>query len=143
MKEQGLIKQRRRRGKGQQANQPEAAPREMRSFEVRHVHGLWRADYHVGSRKVVSPSGVWQPPVLLGFLDDRSRLACHLQWYLTETTETFVHGLCQAARRQAKPVVGKSRCLFGVGSWRNPSGLCRTKPVRRREAREERGRGGS
>jgi transposase InsO family protein len=103
MKEQGLVKQRRRRRKGQVADDPDFAPREMRSFEVRHVHGLWHADYHVGSRKVLNPTGEWRTPVLLGFLDDRSRLACHLQWYLSETAETFVHGLCQAILKRGLP----------------------------------------
>jgi hypothetical protein len=46
-----------------------------------------------GSIVAVPPS---QSPVLLCFPDDRSRLVCHLQWYLAETAETFVHGLCQA-----------------------------------------------
>jgi hypothetical protein len=35
-------------------------------------------------------------PQLLGILDDHSRLACHLQWYLDETAEDLVHGLRQA-----------------------------------------------
>jgi hypothetical protein len=34
-------------------------------------------------------------PLLLGVLDDRSRLTCHVQWYLEETAECLVHGLCQ------------------------------------------------
>ena len=29
-------------------------------------------------------------PQLLGILDDRSRLCCHLQWYLAETAEDLV-----------------------------------------------------
>jgi hypothetical protein len=40
---------------------------------------------------------------LLGVLDDRSRLACHLQWYLDETAETLVHGLAQAIQKRALP----------------------------------------
>ena len=36
-------------------------------------------------------------------LDDRSRLACHLQWYLVESTETAVHGLSQAVLKRGLP----------------------------------------
>jgi len=42
-------------------------------------------------------------PLLLGVLDDRSRLACHLQWYLEETAKTLAHGLCQAFQKRALP----------------------------------------
>ena len=54
------------------------------------------ADLHSAKRRVLTASGEWKTPVLLGFLDDHSRLGCHLQWYLAETAEVFVHGLCQA-----------------------------------------------
>ena len=57
MKEQGLLKQRRRRRKGADGDEPATAPREMRAFQVSHVHGLWHSDYHVGSRKVLTPAG--------------------------------------------------------------------------------------
>ena len=46
--------------------------------------GLWHWDCHHGSRKVLTPRGEWRTPILFGVLDDRSRLACHLQWYLSE-----------------------------------------------------------
>ena len=45
----------------------------------------------------------WKTPILLGFLDDHSRLGCHLQWYLAETAEVFVHGLCQAFMKRGLP----------------------------------------
>jgi hypothetical protein len=67
------------------------------------VHGLWHLDFHHGSRKVLSRTAAWVRPLLLGVLDDRSRLACHLQWYLDETAETFVHGLAQAIQKRALP----------------------------------------
>ena len=41
--------------------------------------------------------------MLLAILDDRSRLICHAQWYLDETVETLVHGLCQAFHKRALP----------------------------------------
>jgi putative transposase len=77
--------------------------REVRSYEAEYVQGLWHADYHHGSRKVVLPEGRWATPRLLGILDDHSRLACHLQWYLEETAETLVHGLCQAFQKRGLP----------------------------------------
>ena len=76
---------------------------EVRSFEVEYVHGLWHLDFHHGSRKVLTRTGAWGRPRLLGVLDDRSRLACHLQWYLDETAETLVHGLAQAIQTRALP----------------------------------------
>jgi putative transposase len=102
MKSSGLIKQRRRRG-GRKSTVPDFETRERRSFEVEHVHGLWHTDYHEGSRRVLLPSGQWHKCHLLSFLDDRSRLVCHLQWYLAQTAETFVHGLTQAIVKRGLP----------------------------------------
>lgn len=77
--------------------------RETRSFEVSHVHGLWHLDFHEGSRAILTPGGEWKKPQLLGILDDRSRLCCHLQWYLDETAEALVHGLSQAFQKRGLP----------------------------------------
>ncbi len=77
--------------------------REVRSFEASHVHGLWHLDFHAGSRRILTPAGQWLTPHLFGTLDDRSRLCCHLQWYLDETAETLVHGLSQALQKRALP----------------------------------------
>ena len=76
---------------------------EVRSFEAEYVHGLWHLDFHQGSRKVLTLTGDWLTPHLLGVLDDRSRLACHLQWYLGETAEALVHGLSQAIQKRGLP----------------------------------------
>jgi transposase InsO family protein len=76
---------------------------EVRSFEAEYVHGLWHLDFHQGSRKVLTAAGTWLTPHLLGVLDDRSRLACHLQWYTAETAETLVHGLAQAIQKRGLP----------------------------------------
>jgi transposase InsO family protein len=76
---------------------------EVRSYEAEYVHGLWHADFHHGSRQVLMPSGCWVSPLLLGIIDDHSRLVCHLQWYLDETAETLVHGLSQALQKRALP----------------------------------------
>ncbi len=76
--------------------------REVRSFESSHVHALWHLDYHHG-RRVVDVHGAWHTPKVLCILDDRSRLCCHIQWYLDETAETLVHGLTQAFHKRGLP----------------------------------------
>lgn len=76
---------------------------EVRSFEVDHVSALWHLDFHHAARKVLTRTGVWVKPMLLGVIDDRSRLCCHLQWYLDETAESLVHGLMQAFMKRGLP----------------------------------------
>ena len=76
---------------------------EVRSYEATHVHGLWHLDFHSGSRRILTAKGEWLTPHLFGVLDDRSRLACHLQWYLDESAESLVHGLSQAIQKRALP----------------------------------------
>jgi transposase InsO family protein len=77
--------------------------REVRSYEAAFVNGLWHWDCHHGSRKVLTPRGEWRTPILFGVLDDRSRLACHLQWYLSESAEIIAHGLSQAMQKRGLP----------------------------------------
>lgn len=77
--------------------------REVRSYEATHVNALWHLDFHHGRRKVLTVDGQWVVPLLLGVLDDRSRLCCHAQWYLFETAECLVHGLCQAILKRGLP----------------------------------------
>jgi transposase InsO family protein len=76
---------------------------EVRSYEVEHVNALWHLDFHHGSRKVLTAEGEWVKPMLLGVLDDHSRLVCHLQWYLDETASSLTHGLCQAFMKRGLP----------------------------------------
>jgi transposase InsO family protein len=103
LKAQGLERQRRRRGPRAAGTREPLEAREVRSYEAEYVHGLWHADFHHGSRKIVRPDGRWQTPLLLGVLDDCSRVVCHLQWYLDETAASFVHGLCQAIQKRGLP----------------------------------------
>ena len=101
MKHNGLGKRRRPR---RHEEEPGFVPRERRSFEVAHVHALWHFDFHEAKRTVALPSGGRKKPVLLGILDDHSRLCCHAQWYLDEeNTESLVHGLCQAFQKRGLP----------------------------------------
>lgn len=76
---------------------------EVRSFEVDHVNALWHLDFHHGSRKVLTRQGQWVTPMILCVIDDRSRLVCHLQWYLDETAQSLIHALCQAFMKRGLP----------------------------------------
>ncbi len=77
--------------------------REVRSYEVAHVNALWHLDFHHGSHKILNPGGEWVKPLLLGILDDHSRLVCHAQWYWSETAQDLVHGLSQAFLKRGLP----------------------------------------
>jgi transposase InsO family protein len=106
MRVNGLDKRRRltpRTTEGAERAQQRIVDREVRSYEAEYVNGLWHWDCHHGSRKVLTPRGEWVTPILFGVLDDRSRLACHLQWYLAETAEVIAHGLSQAFQKRGLP----------------------------------------
>ena len=107
----GLEKRRRvtsRRTDGAARAEARLADREVRSYEAEYVSSLWHWDCHHGSRKVLDRRGEWVTPILFGVLDDRSRLACHLQWYLAETAEVIAHGLSQAFQKRGLPRSGLS-----------------------------------
>lgn len=106
MKANALLRQRRVMAhltEGERRAAARLAEREVRSFEADHVNGLWHADFHHGSLPVLTPRGEWVRPIVLGVLDDRSRLACHVQWYFEETARVFVHGLSQAFQKHGLP----------------------------------------
>jgi hypothetical protein len=67
--------------------------REIRSYETQHVNALWHLDFHHGSLRVLIDKGRWVYPLMLGIIDDHSRLCCHAQWYLAEGAEELCHGL--------------------------------------------------
>jgi putative transposase len=81
---------------------------EVRSYEAAYVNGLWHWDCHTGSKPVITPRGELQKPVLFGVLDDRSRVACHLQWYMAENAENVAHGLSQGFQKRDLPRAGLS-----------------------------------
>lgn len=106
MQAQGLLRQTRLQPKQRPGELRAAArreQREIRSYEAEYVGSLWHLDFHHGSCKVLLPSGQWQRPIVLGILDDHSRLCCHLQWYLSEKAEDLVHGLSQAIQKRGLP----------------------------------------
>ena len=102
MKAKGLLRQRRRGAEGSRAER-RAASHERRSYEVEYVHGLWHLDFHECSRSVVTPRGELVKPQCFAVLDDRSRLACHVQWYWHEDSESLCHGLMQAIMKRGLP----------------------------------------
>ena len=80
-----------------------------------YVEGMWRIlqqdkpdDYVLATGENHSVREFVElafPPLLPCFIDDHSRLICHLQWYLHETAEVLVHGLCQALQKRGLPRV--------------------------------------
>lgn len=88
---------------GQKAALERLETREQRGYESYYVNGLWHSDYHQCSRRVVDTSGEWRDAFLFCVMDDRSRVCCHVQWYLHESSETFYHGLSQAFFKRGLP----------------------------------------
>lgn len=106
MKASGLCKRRmikQRQTEGAIKAQERLEAREVRSFEVDYVHGLWHLDFHHGSRKILDSKGQWRKPLLLAILDDHSRLICHAQWYCDEEVDSLVHGFTQALQKRGLP----------------------------------------
>jgi transposase InsO family protein len=106
MKTHGLCKRPRRgpaHSPGAQAAERRFESREVRSYENEYVNGLWHLDFHHGSLPVLLENGRWAYPILLGILDDHSRLCCHAQWYLAEGSEELCHGLSQALQKRGLP----------------------------------------
>jgi len=106
MKSHGLFKRPRRgpvHSPGAQAAERRFQAREIRSYESEYVNALWHLDFHHSRLRVLLPTGQWAYPILLGMLDDRSRLAPHAQWYLAEGAEELCHGLCQGFQKRRLP----------------------------------------
>jgi transposase InsO family protein len=115
MKSHGLFKRPRRgplHSPGAQAAERRYEAREIRSYESEYVNALWHLDFHHGSLRVLLPKGQWVYPILLGILDDRSRLCCHAQWYWAEGAEDLCHGLSQGFQKRQLP----RSILFDNGS---------------------------
>jgi hypothetical protein len=101
-----MFRKRRRRGKDKPGFERALArleSREVRSWESEYVNGLWHYDFHEGSLPVLTAQGEWKKPHLLGILDDCSRVAPHLQWYLSDSAENLVHGLVQGFQKRGLP----------------------------------------
>jgi transposase InsO family protein len=105
LKATGLLRQRppKRSTDGAVAARARLEQREVRSYEVEHVLQLLHLDFHHGSRKVLTRSGAYVKPLLVGFIDDCSRYLCHAQWYTNEGSRELVHGLSQALQKVGLP----------------------------------------
>ena len=106
MKAHGLFKRTRRgpvHSPGAQVAEHRFESREIRSYESEYGNALWHLDFHHGSLRVLLANGRWAYPLLLGTLDDHSRLCCHAQWYLSEGAEELCHGLSQGFQKRALP----------------------------------------
>lgn len=97
---QAMHKRRRSRARataGTELAQERLDRREVRSWEAEQVGGVWHWDGHKGSLQVLTQNGQYETPILIGILDDRSRLACHMQWYMgAERAQIIAHALSQA-----------------------------------------------
>ena len=102
MQAKGWHKKRRAKTQGQKRAAERLVNSEVRSYEAEFVNALWHLDFHQSSR-VVDEGGHWHAAQALCILDDRSRLCCHIQWYLSETAEVLFHGLCQAFHKRGLP----------------------------------------
>jgi transposase InsO family protein len=103
LKVNGLVRRRRLTSKktaGAERAEARLAKLEVRSYEAEYVGSLLHWDFHEGSKSVLIPSGKWAVPQLFGALGDRSRVACHVQWYLAENSENCAHGLSQAFQKR-------------------------------------------
>jgi putative transposase len=111
MHAKGWRKVRRRRRQNPTAAQQAAEMRlhthEVRSYEATASHSIWHLDFHDGSLRIAGKDGTLVTPQCLAILDDHSRLCCHIQWYLNETTEVLVHGVMQAMMKRGLP-----RCIL-------------------------------
>ena len=106
MKAQGWLRRPRRSDDdrpGAQAARISRALRETRGWEKSHVHALWHLDFKDSPLPVITRTGERKHPHVLGVIDNRSRLACHLQWYLDEGAEELTHALGQALQKRGTP----------------------------------------
>jgi transposase InsO family protein len=106
MKSHGWLRVPRRRDDdrpGAQAARISRSLRETRSWEKSHVHALWHLDFKDSPLPVITRTGERKHPHALGVIDNRSRLSCHLQWYLGEGAEELTHALGQALQKRGKP----------------------------------------
>jgi putative transposase len=126
MKVHGLIKRPRRgpvHSPGVQATEHRIEAREIRSYESEYVNALWHLDFHHGSLRVLLDKGGWVYPLMLGIIDDHSRLCWHAQWYLAEGAEELCHGLCQALQKASFTPGSDERQRLGHARSRDNGGL--------------------
>ena len=105
LKAHGLTRKRPERRSVEQilGNCAPPTEREIRSYEVPYVLQLVHLDFHEGSRQILTRAAERIKPLLVAFIDDRSRFIAHAQWYTNEGTEQLVHGFSQALSKVGLP----------------------------------------
>jgi putative transposase len=95
-----------------------AARGEIRNCEGTHCRAVWRFDLHAG-RGTVLPAHGTCAKTLAVVVDDRSRLAAHVQCDRGETVDGLVNGLSRALIRRGLPrTVETDNALSGKRSPR-------------------------
>ena len=78
--------------------------KETRSYEAENPGDLWHLDGHKAKCRVLGDNGAWIKPVAIAYIDDHSRLICHVQWFdSAENTRWLVHCFSQAAQKRGLP----------------------------------------
>jgi hypothetical protein len=77
-----------------------AARGEVRNCETAHCSALWRLDLYAGSGTVLTAHGTCAKPLAV-VVDNRSRLAVHVQCNCGETVDSLVHSLSRALMRRS------------------------------------------
>ena len=112
-KAQGLFKRRRlssRRTDGAERAEARLAEREVRSYEAEYVADSLTGMHTTARAKSSRRAASGRHRVLFGVLDDRSRLVCHLQWYLgAESAQNMAHTVSQAFMKRGLPRCGHER----------------------------------
>ncbi len=85
------------------AKKRSAFRREVKLYESMYSGELFHFDFHKGSRKVLHPNGEYVQPYCVAFIDDRSRLIAHCQWFYGESAEELVHACIQAILKRGLP----------------------------------------
>jgi transposase InsO family protein len=77
--------------------------REKKSFESSFPGELWHLDFHHARRTVLLSNGLRVVPICLAIMDDCTRVCCHAQWFIHETTKILTHGVMQALLKRGLP----------------------------------------
>ena len=96
-----------------------AASGEVRNCAAEPCNAVWRLDLHAGWGTVLTAHGTCAK-LLAVILDDRSRLAVHVQCNRGETVDSLIDGLSQAVMRCGLPhTVETDSALSGKRSPRS------------------------
>jgi hypothetical protein len=79
-----------------------AARGEVRNYAGTHCNAVWRLDLHAGRGTVLAAHGTCAKPLAV-FVDNRSRLAVHVQCNCGETVDSLVDALSRALMRRSLP----------------------------------------